>query len=127
VATPAADPERLNEEGFGAFAARVGEERPVVMLNLLRFKPDGGQERYMEYGAAVAPALEKAGGRIVWAGEPAAPLLGEKAWDMVALVEYPSRQAFLDMIGSPEYREIGHLRTEALELGELHPMDPADV
>ena len=42
---------------------------------------------------------------------------------MVALVEYPSRQAFLDMIGSPEYQEIGHLRTEALELGELHPMD----
>ena len=95
------------------------------MLNLLRFKPDGGKERYMEYGAAVAPSLEKAGGRVVWAGEPSAPLLGEASWDMVALVEYPSRQAFLDMIGSPEYREIGHLRTEALELGELHPMDPA--
>ena len=97
------------------------------MLNLLRFKPDGGQERYAEYGAAVAPSLEKVGGRIVWAGEPAAPLLGEQGWDMVALVEYPSRQAFLDMIASPEYQEIGHLRTEALELGELHPMDAADV
>ena len=33
----------------------------------------------MEYGAAVAPSLEKVGGRIVWAGEPAAPLLGEGA------------------------------------------------
>jgi uncharacterized protein (DUF1330 family) len=126
VATPTAEPERLNEEGFGAFAARAGEQRPVVMLNLLRFKPDGGQERYMEYGAAVAPSLEKVGGRIVWAGEPATPLLGEQGWDMVALVEYPSRQAFLDMIGSPEYQEIGHLRTEALELGELHPMDAAE-
>jgi uncharacterized protein (DUF1330 family) len=126
VATSAADPERLNELGFGEFAARAEDGRPVVMLNLLRFKPDGGQERYMEYGAAVAPSLEKVGGRIVWAGEPAAPLLGEQGWDMVALVEYPSRKAFLDMIGSPEYQEIGHLRTEALELGELHPMDAAD-
>jgi uncharacterized protein (DUF1330 family) len=126
VATPAADPERLNEQGFGEFAARAEDGSPVVMLNLLRFKPDGGEERYMEYGAAVAPSLEKVGGRIVWAGRPAAPLLGERRWDMVALVEYPSRQAFLDMIGSPGYQEIGHLRTEALELGELHPMDAGD-
>lgn len=123
----AAEPERLNQEGFQSFAARAGDEQPVTMLNLLRFKPEGGKERYAEYGAAVAPSLEKAGGRIVWAGEPAAPLLGERGWDMVALVEYPSRQAFLEMIGSPEYQEIGHLRTEALELGELHPMDAVDV
>ena len=27
------------------------------------------------------------------------------------------------MISSPEYVEIGHLRTEALTRGELHPMD----
>ena len=121
-----AEPERLNQEGFQAFSARAGDGRPVVMLNLLRFKPEGGQERYAEYGAAVAPSLEKVGGRIVWAGEPASPLLGEQGWDMVALVEYPSRQAFLEMIGSPEYQEIGHLRTEALELGELHPMDPVE-
>jgi uncharacterized protein (DUF1330 family) len=121
-----AQPERLNEEGFGAYGARVGEDSPVVMLNLLRFKADGGQERYAEYAAATAPLLEKAGGRIVWAGQAGPPLLGAQGWDMVLLVEYPSRQAFLDMIASPEYREIGHLRTEALELGELHPMDPAE-
>jgi len=121
-----AQPERLNEEGFGAFGARAGEDSPVVMLNLLRFKADGGRERYVEYAAATAPLLEKAGGRIVWPGQAGPPLLGAQGWDMVLLVEYPSRQAFLDMIASPEYREIGHLRTEALELGELHPMDPAE-
>ena len=42
----------------------------------------------------------------------------------MVLVEYPTRQAFLDMIGSAEYQTIGHLRTEALVRGELHPMDP---
>lgn len=117
--------EPLNQEGFAAFSARAGEDAPVVMLNLLRFKPDGGRQRYEEYGAAVAPLLAKVGGRIVQAGAPAPALIGEDSWDLVALVEYPSRGAFLEMIGSSEYQAIGHLRTEALLKGELHPMDPA--
>lgn len=118
-------PERLNQEGFAAFSGRAGDGVPVVMLNLLAFAPDGGRERYEEYGAAVAPLLEKVGGRIVFVGQPAVALLGDDSWDLVALVEYPTRQAFLEMISSPEYQAVGHLRTEALVKGELHPMDPA--
>lgn len=117
-------PERLNQEGFAAFAGRTGEEAPVVMLNLLRFKPDGGRERYGEYGAAVAPLLERAGARVVFAGDPATVLLGARSWDLVLLVEYPTRGAFLEMIGSEDYQAIAHLRTEALTEGELHPLDP---
>jgi uncharacterized protein (DUF1330 family) len=117
--------EPLNKQGFAAFAERAGEGAPMVMLNLLVFKPDGGREQYEEYGEAVAPSLEKVGGRIVFMGAPALALLGEDSWDLVVLVEYPTRQAFLDMIGSAEYQAIGHLRTEALVRGELHPMDPA--
>ena len=121
-----AQPERINEEGLAAFAARAGDAGPVVMLNLLAFKPEGGRERYMEYGAAVAPLLEKTGGRIAFAGDAAPAVIGGEGWDVVALVEYPSRQAFLDMIGSPEYQAIAHLRTEALLKGELHPLDRAE-
>ena len=58
--------EPLNKEGFAAFAERAGEDAPVVMLNLLAFRSDGGRERYEEYGEAVAPSLEKVGGRIVF-------------------------------------------------------------
>jgi uncharacterized protein (DUF1330 family) len=119
--------EQLNQAGFAAFAERAGEDGPVVMLNLLAFRVEGGRDRYEEYGAAVAPLLERAGGRIVFLGQPASVLLGEDSWDLVILVEYPSRQAFLDMIGSAEYQAIGHLRTEALARGELHPMDPAEL
>lgn len=122
-----AGPEKLNKEGFTAFSGRAGDTTPVVMLNLLAFKPDGGRERYEEYGSAVAPLLEKVGGRIVYVGVPATALMGEGSWDLVALVEYPTRQAFLDMVASPEYQAIGHLRTEALVKGELHPMDSADA
>lgn len=119
--------EQLNQEGFAAFGARAGDGVPVTMLNLLRFKLDGGKERYEEYGEAVAPLLEKVGGRIAFAGETAPALIGGESWDLVALVEYPSRQAFLDMVGSEEYRAIEHLRSEALERGELHPVDPVGV
>jgi uncharacterized protein (DUF1330 family) len=122
-----AQPEKLNQEGFTTFAGRAQDATPVVMLNLLAFKAEGGRERYEEYGAAVAPLLERAGGRIVFLGQPAAALLGDASWDLVLLVEYPSRQAFLDMIASPEYQEIAHLRTEALSKGELHPIDRAEL
>jgi hypothetical protein len=60
----AAAPEAPNEDGFADLMWRLGEG-PVTMLNLLAFKPDGGQERYLEYGVAVAPLLEKAGGGLV--------------------------------------------------------------
>lgn len=120
-------PEQVNPEGFAAFSARAGEDAPVVMLNLLAFREEGGRERYEEYGAAVAPLLERAGGRVVFAGPSAPPLLGEGPWDLVLLVEYPTRQAFLDMVGSEEYRGIAHLRTEALVRGELHPLEPGDL
>lgn len=121
----AARPEPLNQEGLAAFSARAGEQSPVVMLNLLAFHPDGGRERYMEYGEAVAPLLEKVGGRMTFMGQGSPALIGEGSWDLVLLVEYPSRGAFLEMVGSPEYQEIAHLRTEALAASELHPLDPA--
>lgn len=115
-------PEPPNEEGFADLSRRA-DEGPVTMLNLLAFKPDGGRERYMEYGEAVLPLLEKTGGRIVFQGQASPVLLGNESWDLVLLVEYPTRQAFLEMVQSPEYLEIAHLRTEALARGELHPLN----
>lgn len=120
-------PERPNEAGFAAFSERAAEGSPVTMLNLLEFEADGGRERYAEYGAAVAPLLERAGGRVVFVGDGNPALLGDDSWDMVLLVEYPSREAFLEMIGSEAYLAIAHLRSEALVRGELHPLDAADL
>jgi uncharacterized protein (DUF1330 family) len=120
------DLERLNPIELGEFAERAGEG-PVIMLNLLDFKPDGGLERYGEYAEAVAPLLERVGGRLLFAGTGNAALIGPTKWDLVALVEYPSRQAFLDMVTSEDYLAIAHLRTEALERSELHPLDPAEL
>ncbi len=115
--------EELNREGIADLAARAGEGTPVVMLNLLAFDGEAGRESYARYGEAVAPLLAGVGGELLYAGEPATPAIGEQRWDLVLLVRYPTRQAFLDMVGSPEYAEISHLRTEALKRSELHPLD----
>ena len=100
---------------------------PVVMLNLLSYKPDGGRESYEAYGAKALPFLQEAGAEILFAGEAASPLIGEESanWDTVVLVRYPSVQAFLDMVTSEDYQAITHLRTEGLDRAELHPLSAA--
>ena len=115
-----------DQAAMAAFAGRASEG-PVYMLNMLEFLPDGGAERYAEYGTAVAPLLEKAGGKPVFAGRPTEQLIGEGSWDMVLVVSYPTRQAFLDMVSSPEYQKIEHLRSESLQRSELRAMDAFDA
>src|SRR5258705_7624605 len=115
-----------NEQAMTAFAGRAAEG-PVYMLNLLEFLPEGGAERYAEYGEAVAPLLARAGGQAIFAGRPSEHLIGEGSWDMALVVSYPTRQAFLDMVSSPEYQEIEHLRSEALVRSELRAMDAVDA
>ena len=83
-------PERPNKEGRRRLQASAPEQEgdgPVVMLDLLALKPDGGRARYEQYGAAVAPLLTRVGGRIL-RREGIPPLLGDGHWDLVALVEY---------------------------------------
>ena len=109
-----------------AFSVEL-ERGPVTMLNLLKFLPDGGAERYAEYGAAVAPLLDGVGGRVIHAGQPATALIGPADWDLVLLVQYPNNGAFMEMVNSPEYGAIAHLRTEALQRSELHPMYEGDA
>ena len=87
------------------------------MVNLLRFVPETGQSAYTLYGEAVVPLVQRAGGRVLWHGTAEFVVIGQAeadGWDYVIVVEYPSRQAFLDMISSPEYRAIDDRRSQAL-------------
>jgi len=96
---------------------------PVVMLNLLKFKPraDGeegsGAEAYSRYGDAVVKMVEAQGGRILWTGRADQILIGDPAedWDVVALVWYPSRKAFIEMVSKKEYQEAHVHRERGLE------------
>lgn len=100
---------------------------PVVMLNLLRFRPDGGRESYQRYADALRAELNpRYGLQVVYlgAGDPALVAESGQAWDMVVLVRYPDRQAFAAMVRDPGYQAITHLRTEALVESVLQPTTP---
>jgi uncharacterized protein (DUF1330 family) len=98
---------------------------PAVMLNLLRFA-DGGRASYDAYSRAAGAFVAKVGGRVLYAGEGSTALVAEdgQAWDAVLVVWYPSREAFAAMVADPDYQQITHLRTEALEEAVLQATVP---
>jgi uncharacterized protein (DUF1330 family) len=112
-----------NAEQIGRLASSPGEG-PIVMVNLLRFKPDAdgldaglsGAEAYARYAESVAPFLERAGGEVLAAVSCEEGVIGpeDSEWDMVALVSYPSREAFLAMASDSAYLAIHAHRVAAL-------------
>lgn len=103
---------------------RGPEDSPVVMVNLLSFKAeaDGGNEgmtgaeSYMLYGRKMREFVESKGGRFIWAGRVDSMVIGESDVDfqVVALVEYPSRKAFLEIASSSHVADIGEDRKRGL-------------
>lgn len=125
-------------EQFSDFAhgAREGE---VVMLNLLHFaRPDeettrsedhgsSGAGAYREYSNQVVAMVESRGGKVLWTGRPEHVLIGDPEaddWDLVALVSYPSRDAFIDMVTSPKYEEAHTHRERGLDRTVLLACEP---
>jgi uncharacterized protein (DUF1330 family) len=125
-------------EQFTEFAhgSRDGE---VVMLNLLHFaRPDGagaegdaaestGAAAYRDYSDQVVQMVEARGGRVIWTGRPEHVLIGDTAadaWDLVALVSYPSRSAFIDMVTSPSYESAHTHRERGLDRTVLLACEP---
>ncbi len=91
-------------------------DRPVVMVNLLKFKDGGaGSAEYQKYGVEVSKILKKIGAEILFSGQCQTTLLGGAEWDSVALVRYPNAQALLKMAQSEEYQKIHVHRAAGLE------------
>jgi uncharacterized protein (DUF1330 family) len=88
---------------------------PVVMLNLLRFK-EGGRPSYESYAREIRRFLDELGARVRYIGDCSTTLVAPDThgWDVVLLVEYPSRAAFSAMVANPDYQQITRLRTDAL-------------
>jgi uncharacterized protein (DUF1330 family) len=113
---------RPNTEQFKALA-QSPEKGAVVMLNLLKFKraaegeARSGLEAYQCYGDAAVAMIEERGGHVVWQGRADQVLIGDPAedWDTVALVEYPSRRSFIEMVSKPDYMKAHAHREAGLE------------
>ena len=98
-----------------------GGEGRVTMLNLMKVKP-GASGEFSTYSRAAGPIVRKYGGQVVFSARGEQPLLGGRDWDMIILVEYPSRKAFVDMMRSAEYRAISDGREKSLERAVLYAM-----
>jgi len=117
----------LSPEVFEAFLAER-DDTAVVMLNLIKFKPDGGRARYLEYLEMAKPILTRFGARILFGGDglPVLTTEQEQVWDVVVLVEYPSRSAFKDLVGDPEYQEAFKVGVGAVADIVLQPLKHSD-
>lgn len=111
-------------EQFAALLSQP-DESPVVMVNLLRFKPIAdlagesvsGEEAYRRYADKMVPFVESKGGRVIWLGRVDSQVIGEggDSFQMVGLVEYPSRKVFVEIATDPYVQEIGEFRAAGLE------------
>lgn len=105
---------------------QLDQDRPVVMLNLLKYREQAlyeydeqvvsGRDAYKRYGEHVFPILEGIGATVKFGAQVAALLIApdDEAWDDVLLVRYPSVSAFRQMMLCPEYTEATKHRTAAL-------------
>ncbi len=104
----------FSKEDFDAFRAN-DRPGPIHMLNLVKLRDraeyaDGrdatGAEAYAAYGKGSEPVFKRLGGRIVWRGRMEQMVIGpgDQHWDLCFIAEYPSPQAFVDMLKDPEYR-----------------------
>jgi len=101
-------------------------DQPVVMVNLLKFKPRAdategdasGQEAYGRYAEQIRNVVESQGGRFIWAGRVDSMVVADEdpGFHVVGLVEYPSREKFLEIVNSQKVREIGEHRSAGLEM-----------
>ncbi len=120
-----------NDEQIAGFF-EAGHQRPIYMVNLLKFKQkaeyeDGretslsGREAYEIYAENVEKLLKKFGGDIEFNAQVERLMLGEveELWDSVAIAVYPSRAAMLEMMQSPEMQEISVHRSAGLA-GQLN-------
>lgn len=112
-----------NKDQFSALADNPSQE-PFVMLNLLKFKKDGGRESYFRYIKDSGPFVEKVGAKVIYFGKPKELLQGKEDWDLLMLVQYPSRKAFLEMTSNPGYLKVHKYRADGVERAVLYATDP---
>jgi hypothetical protein len=106
--------------------AESGADRPVLMMNLNRYRdaagyPDGAL--YGNYMRVLATVLPHVGGKVLWRGPAHGQTVGTQPIHEILAVWYPSHQAFLDLPKAPGAEENYRLREETVEIAVIHRCD----
>ena len=112
----------INQDQFRELLKNPND-KPFVMLNLLKFKKDGGRKSYARYIKEASRFVEGVGGKLLLFSRPKELLTGTETWDLLLLVQYPSRKAFIETANNAEYLKIHSFRKEALENAVLYATD----
>ena len=102
----------------------VSDAGELVMVNMLRFKPDGGEAQYDKYSQLIYPILKRIGAEVLYYGSGVMTFIGDDYWDAVLLVQYPSRSAFVEMVTDSQYLEAAKYRSEGLLDSRLYVTRP---
>ncbi len=127
---------RPSNEQLGAFMTGDHDDKPMAMLNMLKFReranytsehlhnhPEAanltGQEAYEIYSRQTMPFMFAVGGQLLWMGDVVSSLIGpgDESWDRVFLIYYPSRNALKKMLALPAYQATGGACHVNLDLG----------
>jgi uncharacterized protein (DUF1330 family) len=109
-----------------------GPKGPMVMVNLLKYRTKAayaanakeakenlsGRDAYQRYGMVAIQHVTQRGGKVVWGGPQKFVMIGDDAandWDEIVCVQYPSRDAFLNMTQDPDYLAAHYHREAGLE------------
>jgi uncharacterized protein (DUF1330 family) len=141
----------LSSHGLGGLNPDAGQLRalieadrngPLQFLNLLRYRdsaryPPGhdmaernlsGADAYALYGAVALRHVGQRGGCLTLLNDVEQDIIGDGAgWDQIAIMEYPSTDAFLDMVRDLDYtaalvhRDAGLEKTVVLVTRPLLP------
>ena len=115
--------------------SKIPAKKPVIMLNLLKFKEladyqnecvnnrpsDGITAYYQRYFKYAKMKIQEAGASIIYSGTVCTELIGYDVayWDSINLIEYPSIDNFLNMVSTVEYQQLRIHRTASLEDSRL--------
>ena len=115
-----------NEEEFQKIRDMGDDSGPIVMLNLVKVKDQEALDQYTEavFTNFEAPSITYIGART---GPVPIGNIDSHDWDMIACVEYPSPQAFIDMVDSDTYAECYPLRHAGVERASLVVTSPMQM
>lgn len=91
---------------------------PIVITNLLRFKPNGGREAYAAYLRAAKAANvdhDIQGPEVIFVGQAVEDVGTGELWDYVIIARYPCFEDFARVVSNPAYQETEETRQRALD------------